>query len=267
MTTLPTHTLVAFNTATASENKIHDDEVAGALGFGGGLVPGVDVYAYLCHPALAHWGCDLLTRGVTEVRFDSPVYDGETVEIRAELADGVITAEIHSPAGVPATLRAHLDDDPATPPTTRAAAAPPPDERPPASPDSLVAGAALGSFDFGVDRQHQTAYLRDIRDDDSPVAELGLVHPGTLLRQANFILSTNVLLGPWIHVGSVAHHLAPVAVDDVVSVQGVVKANYEHKGHRFIDVDVVMVGADGAPRCWLEHRAIYEPRQVRQMAG
>jgi len=44
------HSLVAFNTATASANKIHDDTVAASLGFRGGLVPGVDVYAYLCHP-------------------------------------------------------------------------------------------------------------------------------------------------------------------------------------------------------------------------
>ena len=32
----------AFNTAKASENKIHDDDVARRFGFGGGLVPGVD---------------------------------------------------------------------------------------------------------------------------------------------------------------------------------------------------------------------------------
>ena len=39
----------AFNTAKVSENKIHDDEVARKFGFRGGLVPGVDVYAYMTH--------------------------------------------------------------------------------------------------------------------------------------------------------------------------------------------------------------------------
>ena len=43
------YALDAFNTATESANKIHDDTVAKNLGFRGGLVPGVDVYAYLCH--------------------------------------------------------------------------------------------------------------------------------------------------------------------------------------------------------------------------
>jgi hypothetical protein len=37
------YTVNAFNTATESANKIHDDAVARNLGFRGGLVPGVDV--------------------------------------------------------------------------------------------------------------------------------------------------------------------------------------------------------------------------------
>ena len=44
-----TYTVEAFNTATDSTNKIHDDDVARTYGFRGGLVPGVDVYAYLTH--------------------------------------------------------------------------------------------------------------------------------------------------------------------------------------------------------------------------
>jgi hypothetical protein len=50
------HVLRARNTATRSENKMHDDAVAASYGFAGGLVPGVDVYAYLCHLPAAEWG-------------------------------------------------------------------------------------------------------------------------------------------------------------------------------------------------------------------
>src|ERR1700745_2299544 len=53
----------AFNTAKASENKIHDDAVARRFGFGGGLVPGVDVYAYMAHQPVARWGCAWLEHG------------------------------------------------------------------------------------------------------------------------------------------------------------------------------------------------------------
>ena len=43
----------AYNTAHSSENKIHDDAVARRFGFTGGLVPGVDVYAYMMHLPVA----------------------------------------------------------------------------------------------------------------------------------------------------------------------------------------------------------------------
>ena len=46
----------AYNTAHSSENKIHDDAVARRFGFTGGLVPGVDVYAYMMHLPVARWG-------------------------------------------------------------------------------------------------------------------------------------------------------------------------------------------------------------------
>src|SRR5215469_18031236 len=58
----------AFNTAKASENKIHDDAVARRFGFGGGLVPGVDVYAYMAHLPVALWGRAWLERGAAECR-------------------------------------------------------------------------------------------------------------------------------------------------------------------------------------------------------
>jgi acyl dehydratase len=265
--TLPVHTLVALNTATSSENKIHDDDVAAALGFGGGLVPGVDVYAYLCQPAVARWGLDFLTRGRATARFGSPVYDGERVEVEAELDDdGRLTARVRRPdRSVAATLQARIDAEPPTAPEVGTAQRPDPAERRPASPESIPVGTVLGTFDFRCTAGEHAAYLASVRDERSPVAELGLVHPGSLLRLANTVLSQTVLLGPWIHVGSEVHNYAPVAVDEEISVRGIVTGNYEHKGHRFVDLDAVLVGPDGSVRTWVEHKAIYEPRQVRQL--
>ena len=53
MDALATHTVLAHNWATESENKIHDDAVASRYGFRGGLVPGVAVWAYMTHPPAA----------------------------------------------------------------------------------------------------------------------------------------------------------------------------------------------------------------------
>ena len=47
--------VLAFNTAHDSENKIHDDATARRFGFGGGLVPGVDVYGYMTHLPVMRW--------------------------------------------------------------------------------------------------------------------------------------------------------------------------------------------------------------------
>ena len=55
---LEPYSVVAFNSARNSENKMHDDTVARRFGFSGGLVPGVDVYAYMAHPAVVRWGRD-----------------------------------------------------------------------------------------------------------------------------------------------------------------------------------------------------------------
>src|SRR5215813_5598317 len=87
----------AFNTAKASENKIHDDAVARRFGFGGGLVPGVDVYAYMVHQPVAHWGLAWLERGTAECRFQKPVYDGHVTTVTAAAtADGLdIRVESH----------------------------------------------------------------------------------------------------------------------------------------------------------------------------
>src|SRR5580700_3166969 len=83
--TLPAYEVRAVNTATESENKIHDDAVAGRYGFRGGLVPGVTVYGYIAQPVLAHFGAGWLDRGAMEVRFQQPFYDGDLVIVRGEL--------------------------------------------------------------------------------------------------------------------------------------------------------------------------------------
>ncbi len=74
----------AYNTARESENKIHDDAVAKRFGFTGGLVPGVDVYAYFAHAPVAHFGRAWLERGTAECRLAKPVYDGDEAVVIVE---------------------------------------------------------------------------------------------------------------------------------------------------------------------------------------
>ena len=107
MTTLPPYHVSAYNTAKASENKIHDDATAKRFGFRGGLVGGVHVYAYMAHLPVQRWGRAWLERGTGEARFAKPVYEGDIAEITAvEDAAGlelqVASVGVHAP---PAALR------------------------------------------------------------------------------------------------------------------------------------------------------------------
>jgi hypothetical protein len=98
----------AYNTSKHSENKMHDDTVAKRYGFSGGLVPGVDVMAYMMHLPVAKWGRAFLARGLIEARFVKPVYDGEIAEVRAAESDGVLSIEVESRGELCATGTASL---------------------------------------------------------------------------------------------------------------------------------------------------------------
>src|SRR3954454_18776307 len=79
MTTTAPYRVRARTLAVDSDNKIHDDDVAARLGFAGGLVPGVELFAYTVHPFVAAWGREVLDSGRLELRFRRPVYDGDEV--------------------------------------------------------------------------------------------------------------------------------------------------------------------------------------------
>ena len=98
----------AYNTSKHSENKMHDDTVAKRYGFDGGLVPGVDVMAYMMHLPVAKWGRAFLERGLIEARFTRPVYDGELADVTAEESNGVLSIEVRSRGELCATGSASL---------------------------------------------------------------------------------------------------------------------------------------------------------------
>src|SRR5215469_14880360 len=105
---IETYRVEAYNSAKLSENKMHDDTVARRFGFSGGLVPGVDVMAYMMHVPVARWGRAFLERGLIEARFVKPVYDGEAAEVSGVEKDGVLTVEVQSRGGLCATGSASL---------------------------------------------------------------------------------------------------------------------------------------------------------------
>jgi len=256
---LDDHTIVAFNTATASTNKIHDDDVARTYGFRGGLVPGVDVYAYLTHLPAREWGRSWLEHGSMTARFSTPVYDGRPVTVSGIRSGDDLELSVSDEGVACATGRASRSARLGELPVPRAA--PLPVERPPASPATLQPGTVLGAVTDTFDVATHRGYLADARESLPLYAKDGIAHPGWLLRFANAALALNVELGPWIHVSSEVDLLGVVAGGQHVEARSVVLDEFERKGHRFVTLDVAVLANERLVQR-ITHTAIYAPRMV-----
>ncbi len=257
------HRVTARNTASASENKIHDDAVARRFGFAGGLVPGVTTWAYLCHPPAATLGRAWVERGTMAARFVKPIYEGELLEIGAadiggtgfELTatnpDGEVCAV--GTAGLPpkAAQAPALEDFPTAPFPAR-------ESRPPASTDSLAPGTVLGTMEFGFHSDRASDYLDQVSDQLPLWRDEGIAHPGWLVQHANFALSGNVALGPWVHISTQAHHLGAVADGERLAIRTQVAALRERNGNQIVDLDMLYVADESRPVLRLRHSAIWQ---------
>src|SRR5262249_29161942 len=155
------------------------------------------------HGAIEKWGIDWLERGTFSARFLQPVYDGETVVLETSTTDdglalrltgdGVAALRATATATLPASL-------PPAPSVDALPFAPVPDIPAPASPTPLAPDTLLGTLQFGFHADKAKPYLDDVRETSPLYARAAVAHPGWLLRSANFVLTANVKLGPWIHV-------------------------------------------------------------------
>lgn len=258
---------MAHNTATASANKIHDDGVARRYGFSGGLVPGVDLYAYMTQAPAEAWGDDWLRHGSMRARFIEPVFEGERVQVvsgtvTASTTTRLMSLELRDEAGmVRATGEAGLPGKPPpAPPTTAWPWVEPASHPPRASPRALAAGTALGLAARRFDADRAAEYLADIDERLPLYTSSRVAHPGWLLRHANRLLSTNVRLGPWIHVESATQHFELVNDRDSLGARATVVREWDRKGHRFVELDVGLIVDRDRVVARISHTAIYRPR-------
>jgi acyl dehydratase len=258
---IETYRVFAYNTAKLSENKMHDDTVAKRFGFSGGLVPGVDVMAYMMHLPVAKWGRAFLDRGLIEARFVKPVYDGETADVRGVQSDGGLAIEVESRGELCATGSASLP--PSAPSFALAdfTAVGAVRERKPVSAASYEVGQWLGTLPRNWAGEAARDYLADIREVDPIYARENLGHPGLLQRVMNKVLVDNAILGPWIHVGSRMQLLSAAGTGDEITARAKVVGNYQKKGHRFVELDALVVANGNTPLAHCRHIAIYQPRE------
>jgi hypothetical protein len=238
----------AVNTAVDSENRIHDDQVAAAYGFSGGLVPGVTIYGYMASAVIDHLGPEWLERGAMDVRFFQPFYEGEQVAVSiAEEGQGRIKVEAGSRASGTAWLE--TAERTADYPSAR-----PMPDRVAASLETIRVGIELGTMEKTLDlsRPGMSAPL------DASIG--GYAHPAILLSLANEILIGNFILGPWIHSASEVRNSRPARDGERVEVRGKIVDAYERKGHQLIVLDVAILSGERLVSR-IRHTAIWQLRQ------
>jgi acyl dehydratase len=263
---LPEYRVTARNTSKQSENLIHDDVTARRYGFGGGLVPGVTVYAYLTQPLVAAFGSAWLERGTATVRFVKPIFDGEEVVVA-----GGVTSRDASGVSVSLSARTERGAERAVMSATIPAGLPTPvnlaqyrerslpTERVAASREHFLTLTDLGTPVTPYDEARADEYLAKVGD---PLAlyrgARAPVHPAFYLDQSNRALSGNVRLGPWIHAASTVRHLGPARVGDTLRTLGRIRSLYEKKEREFVELDLVIVaGERRRPVAHVLHTAIY----------
>ena len=225
----------AHNTAADSENKIHDDRVAAAHGFRGGLVPGVTVYGYMVPAIIDRFGRGWIELGGISVRFLSPCYEGETVVVRC--AESTVTAgredgSLYSSGTVIENSDCRPDSYPEHP-------LPAMENRPLASPETITPGLPLGAIRAPLD------------------VELEMAIPERLLRMANEILVRNFRMSPWIHAASDVSHHRLAACGQEITVTGAIRECFERKGRRFA-VAGLSLSAEGQAIATVRHTFIYQ---------
>jgi hypothetical protein len=268
-TALPEYRVSATPTHDPWENKIHEDGLARAFGFRGGLVPGVTVYSWMTHPVVAAFGRAWLDHGTFSVRFARPVYFGETVTVRASVAahsKEEVTIQVrvvNDRDEVCATATMGLPLGPLLPLPDPAAypAAALPAERPPASRAYLEQRTVLGTPQLILERSVADAFLEKVSEELSMYRDAdGPAHPGIYLEQANRALDRNVRVSPWIHVESHGQHLSVPRVRERLETRAKVKSLFQGKGHEFVELDLLLLAEGARAVASIRHVAIYQLR-------
>lgn len=254
---LSPYQVYAQNSARHSENRMHDDSVAQHLGFSGGLVPGVDIAAYLTQIPVRKWGREYLESGLLEAKFIKPVYESELVVVEASSSDDDIEMEAFRGSdlvakGVAALTEKpniRLDDYPVVECPER-------DQRPVATLDELRVGRFL-SLRPRASTDIMLAEHRASISETYPIyANERIVHPGSLLRLVNYTLMENFQLGPWLHIGSKMQMMRTAQAGEELTVRAYVVSSSERKGRIFANLDAIVTADGASPVAHILHEVV-----------
>jgi hypothetical protein len=216
---------------------------------------------------VARYGDAWLARGTADVRFSKPAYEGELLSIgSADASDGMHALTCVNEQGVElARMSASLPAASAKPDARGdIPPAPPLAERPTVTWDLMAINQPFPALAWSPTREENREWCADVRDalplyrdGDAP-----LLHPGLILRQANFVLRKRFVIPAWIHAASRITFFAPLRAGSSYEVRAIPEEKWNHKGHEFVRLFVAVRSADHSGRTVAEiiHTAIFRPR-------
>ncbi len=232
----------ARNLPEHATNPIHTDAGARAAGFERALVAGVTSYAYCLHPVVEHFGLEWVGSGVSEVRFRSPVFDGDHVSFDLDAtSDNAISVSAHTDRSPEArvVVRAWRSGAEGSPPMNG--------ER---EGERLEPVQTLLVGEFGP------GYASRAGDDLLAFDHQKIVHPAVWTALANRVFHTQVVRGSWIHTRSVVHHHGFAYEGETATTRTTVVERFFRSGTRAVADVVITVG--NRPIATIEHEAIID---------
>jgi acyl dehydratase len=250
--------IVARNLPEHANNSIHTDEGARAAGFERALVAGVTSYAYCLHPVIEHFGLGWLGSGEAEVRFRSPVFDGDLVTFplkplsgNENSGDSDSDSDSGNDQGVEVEAWAARS---ARPLVTVSAWAKHREAPYPAR--TARAGEQLETVHLRLEGEYGSQYAQRSGNLEDQCANAGLVHPGVWPSLGNYVFHRQLVRGSWIHTRSIVRQFVAVADGAEAEISTKVIERFQRGGERAI-ADVV-ISVEGRVVAAIEHEAIID---------
>lgn len=240
--------ITARNLPEHANNPIHTDAGAQAAGFDRALVAGVTSYAYCLHPVLQRFGLEFAASGEAEVRFRSPVFDGDLLQLPVETITGHDTSGIgfDEIEGVTVSaFAARLDRSLLTVSAWskhRGNGIKTPRH-----------GEGLKPMMVGLEGEYSSQYAARAGDDFDME---GFVHPAVWLALANYVFHRQLARGSWIHTRSIVQHHALVLDGAGAEVATTVVDRFVRNGERAVAEIVITVNKEVVAT--IEHEAIID---------
>lgn len=247
---------------------MHSDDVARSFGFKAALVPGVTVFAHMTHPLVERFGEAWLARGVADVSFAKPAYEGNMLSVETAEDGASDSAQLcvvckNEEGAELARLTSAAPAGAVTSPDSLSTIqpAPPIEERPLVTWDLMEVGKPFPALTWRPTQADNLQWCADVRDDLSTYrgGDTSLLHPGFVLRQANMVLRNRFTLPAWIHTGSriVFHHA--LRAGQSYEVRAIPEEKWNRKGHEFVRLYVAILGTSQVA-AEVIHTAIFRPR-------